>query len=135
MAQLLLWSYDMTLSYRDAASHFEAPAAPGAAAAVAAAAAAASGAEPVKAQVSHVEPDEQTRAEVPAPSGPPAAGADPHSQLRTVQGGSLLYAVISRLLELSAMAWGFGWFDGLDGPIQVIWVLRMNADSGDGGSV
>ncbi|GIL67327.1 hypothetical protein Vafri_20647 [Volvox africanus] len=119
LAQLFLWSYDMTLSYDDAASRFGAMATPGAAAAAAAAAAiVASGGESVKAQASQVGPNAPTRAEVPAPSGASAAGADPHSQLRAVQGGSLLYTVISRLLEPSAMAWGFGWFDGLDGPIE-----------------
>ncbi|GIM05479.1 hypothetical protein Vretimale_9965 [Volvox reticuliferus] len=112
MTQLFLWSYDMTLSYGDAASRSEAPATPGAAASTTV------GGEPVKAQASQVGPKEPARADVLASSGAFAVGADPHPQLRAVQGGSLLYAVISRLLGPSAMAWGFGWFDGLDGPIQ-----------------
>ncbi|GLI64265.1 hypothetical protein VaNZ11_007480 [Volvox africanus] len=115
VAQLLLWSYDMTLSYGDAANRFGAPAIPGA---PAAAAAASSGGESVKAQASQVGPNEPTGANVPVSSGASADGADPHPQLRAVQGGSLLYAILTRLLEPSAMAWGFGWFDGLDGPIQ-----------------
>lgn len=47
---------------------------------------------------------------------------DSDSQLRAVQCGSFLYQLIYLLLGPAAIAWGFGWFDDLDGHLQVIWV-------------
>eukprot|EP00198_Chlamydomonas_reinhardtii_P014318 XP_001703655.1 predicted protein [Chlamydomonas reinhardtii] len=39
-------------------------------------------------------------------------------QLRQVAGGSWLYGVLSGLVGARALAWGCGWFDGVDGPLE-----------------
>ncbi|GLC34215.1 hypothetical protein PLESTB_001610000 [Pleodorina starrii] len=116
LVQLFLWSYDMSLSYGDAASRSSTPAAKQAATGTEPA-----GAEPVQVRAHALEVGPVEPAPRPAAgSSLPAAACKPDSQpqLRTVQGGSLLYAVMALVLGPSAMSWGFGWFDGLDGPMQ-----------------
>ncbi|EFJ41941.1 hypothetical protein VOLCADRAFT_119569 [Volvox carteri f. nagariensis] len=103
LVQLLLWSYDMSLSYGDAASRAHGTAEKQAPSKLAETVKRGTGSADVKRTLT-------------ASSG--ASESNPDPQLQAVQGGSFLYAALATLLGPSAMAWGFGWFDGLDGPMQ-----------------
>ncbi|KXZ53780.1 hypothetical protein GPECTOR_6g698 [Gonium pectorale] len=48
----------------------------------------------------------------------PKLQLQPQPQLAAVQGGSLLYGLLAGAVGPKALAWGTGWFDGLDGPLQ-----------------
>lgn len=142
--QLLLWTYDIQLSYtadgrpaKLAGSSGSSANSATQAAAGGEAAAAAAGFAPATAGpgqrtgpaspggILQPQPDHHALSPATAAAASRAAAAaalaavPPQPQLRQVAGGSWLYGVLSGLVGARALAWGCGWFDGVDGPLEV----------------
>ncbi|KAG2423055.1 hypothetical protein HXX76_015571 [Chlamydomonas incerta] len=138
LVQLLLWTYDMQLSYTAdgrpaglAAGSGGSGGTPAGADAAAGDAAAGSAGRSGRAAAplspggtQQPQPDHHALSPAAAAAASRAAAAaalaavPPQPQLRQAAGGSWLYGVLSGLVGARALAWGCGWFDGVDGPLE-----------------
>ncbi|KAG2434321.1 hypothetical protein HYH02_012343 [Chlamydomonas schloesseri] len=141
LVQLLLWTYDMQLSYTadgrpaglagggggGGGAHMPAGAAAGEGAAGRgdrAAPPVSPGGTTTTTTTQQPQPDHHALSPSAAAAASRAAAAaalaavPPQPQLRKVAGGSWLYGVLSGLVGARALAWGCGWFDGVDGPLE-----------------